>query len=484
MVIIQSLFDSIGIQPNTKLNGFIMLHTSKMTKNERSAVISLSSIMSLRMIGLFMVLPVFSLYAYQLKGATPTQVGLAMGIYGLFQALFQIPFGALSDRIGRKPIIFIGLLIFIAGSLIAGLAHSIEMMIIGRSLQGVGAVGSTILACMADLTRENQRTKAMAIAGITIGFSFSIAMFIGPVLMKWMPVNFLFFLATLLGTLGIIILYTAVPTPVKTTWHRDTEPELKSFIKLLSNPELAKLNSGIFILHALFTASFIVIPISLSHFTEQTASQQWKIYLPSLLLAFVLSLVCIGLAERKQQIKPYFLGGICTLIGAEIMLWLTPNHMTLFGLGICLFFTGFSLLEAFLPSLISRTAPAERKGSALGIYSCSQFFGIFIGGVIGGWLYGKYSFSGVYLFCITLALFWLLLAYLMQAPRSLITQLWRVCPAQQSLWNNIAVQLQTMPGIAEVTFIAEEEMAYLKIERNALQNPDFIRLKEQLQSEQ
>jgi MFS family permease len=459
------------------------MYAFKMTRAERLAVLSLSSIMSLRMIGLFMVLPVFSLYAYQLSGATPFLIGIAMGTYGLAQALFQIPFGALSDRFGRKPIILIGLLIFIAGSLIAGSAHSITTMIAGRSLQGVGAVGSTILAFMADLTRENQRTKSMAIAGITIGFSFSLAMFIGPILMQWLPTHYLFYLAALCGAGGIVVLYSSVPTPATISWHRDTEPELKSFKTLLVHPELAKLNSGIFILHALFTASFCVIPISLAQFAAQPANQQWKVYLPSLLLAFILSLVCIGLAERKQQIKPYFLLGISLLVLAELLLWLTPTHLHLFGLGICLFFTGFSLLEAFLPSLVSRTAPAERKGSALGIYSCAQFFGIFVGGVLGGWLYGKYSFSGVYLFCIMLALFWLILAYLMQAPRFLVTQLWRIDSTQQSPpWDAVSKQILAIPGVAEATFIAEDGIAYLKVERKTLENPDFIRLKEQLQS--
>lgn len=352
--------------------------SGKTTSTERRAIASLSSIMGLRMIGLFMVLPIFSIYAQQLSHATPTLIGLAMGIYGLSQALFQIPFGALSDRYGRKPIILMGLIIFIIGSLIAGMAHSIILMIIGRALQGVGAVGSTILAMMADLTREENRTKSMAIAGMTIGFSFSLAMLIGPLLTEWMSVSSLFFLAAGLGIIAIAILYIFVPTPNVVRWHRDAEPELHSFIKLLVAPELAKLNVGIFILHAIFTASFIVIPISLINNTGLTAHNQWHLYLPTLFIAFVLTLICIGMAERKQQIKPFFLLGISILVIAETLLWLAPAHTGFIVIGICAFFTGFSLLEAFLPSLISRTAPADRKGSALGIYSCSQFLGIFV----------------------------------------------------------------------------------------------------------
>lgn len=459
-----------------------MQHTSKMNATERRAIVSLSSIMGLRMIGLFMVLPVFSLYAKQLEGATPALIGLAMGIYGLSQALFQIPFGALSDRFGRKPIIMAGLMIFALGSLLAGMAHSITLMIIGRALQGIGAVGSTIMALMADLTREDQRTKAMAIAGITIGFSFSLAMFIGPILTKWLSVSNLFYLAAIFGLFGIIVLYYSVPTSATLSWHRDTEPEFKSFIKLLVNPELTKLNTGIFILHAIFTASFIAIPISLSHGGLE-ANEQWHIYLPTLLAAFILSLVCIGMSEKQQQIKSYFLGGIAAIALSELLMWASTDNLLFVSLGICLFFAGFSLLESFLPSLISRTAPAARKGSALGIYSCSQFLGIFIGGVLGGWLYGKFSFSGVYLFCVTLALIWFALACLMQPPRYLVTQMWRVNPYMQQTWNNIAAHLHVIPGMVEVTYIAEDGMAYLKMERKTLQHPDFIRLKEQLQSE-
>lgn len=457
--------------------------TSSLTPTERRAIFSLSSIMSLRMIGLFMVLPVFALYAHHLPGATPARIGLAVGIYGLFQALFQIPFGVLSDKFGRKPIIVLGLTIFIIGSILAGIAHSMTLMMIGRSLQGMGAVGSTILAMMADLTREEQRTKSMAIAGITIGFSFSIAFLIGPILTQWMPISDLFYIAAILGMAAIFILVTITPSPISVTWHRDTEPELKSFLKLLVAPELVTLNLGIFILHALFTASFVVIPISLLHFANLAANQQWTLYLPTLIAAFIISLFCIGMAERKQQIKPYFIAGIVALVLAEILLWLAPAHTGLTILSLSLFFGGFSLLEAFLPSLISRTAPAARKGSAMGIYSCAQFLGIFVGGAAGGALYGKFSFAGTYAFCTTLGLIWLLLAIRMTPPRFLVSQMWRVLPSQRHDWQLIANKLQLIPGMIEVTFIAEDGIAYLKMERATAKQAEFLRLREQVVSE-
>jgi MFS family permease len=391
-------------------NEFEYFMSNKMTRTELCAVLSLSSIMSLRMIGLFMVLPVFTLYASQLAGATPTLIGLAMGIYGLAQALLQIPFGAISDRVGRKPIIAVGLLIFSLGSLLCAIAHSIELMMLGRALQGAGAVGGTILAMMADLTREDQRTKSMAIAGITIGASFMIAMLIGPILAGWFGVSGLFYLAATMGILTIALLYLVVPNPTDTHWHADTEPELYSFLQLLVMPQLAKLNSGIFILHAIFTASFVVIPISLQRYAGLAADHQWQLYAPALLIAFVISLACIGMAERKKQVSGYFIGGILVIACAQVILWASATNLILMASGLCLFLAGFSLLEAFLPSLISRAAPRTCKGSAMGIYSCSQFLGIFAGGALGGWLYGQFGFSGVHLFCLFLSLCWLIIA--------------------------------------------------------------------------
>lgn len=449
----------------------------KMTKIERQSVISLSSIMGLRMLGLFMVLPVFSLYAGQLTGATPALIGIAISIYGLAQALLQIPFGMLSDYFGRKPIILLGLIIFIIGSLVACFTQSITWMIVGRALQGAGAVGSTILAMLADLTAEEQRTKAMAVAGITIGVAFSFAMLFGPLLIKWMSVNDLFLIASVLGFVAIIILFKFVPASLTHTWHRDTEPELKSFLKLLIAPELLKLNCGIFLLHAIFTASFVVMPISFLHALQIPAHQQWLLYLPTLILASLATLICIGFAERKQRIKPYFLGGIVTLLLGECLLWLMQTNIAVAAIGLCFFFAGFTLLEALLPSLISRTAPTKHKGSALGLYSCAQFLGIFAGGMIAGWLYGQFNLSIVYVFCVILALFWLFLAFFMQPPRYLVTQMLRL---KQSHWDVMATELERIPGMVEVTFIAEEGIAYLKMERGTVKHPDFVRLKEQL----
>lgn len=457
------------------------MSTEKLTSTERRAIAGLSSIMGLRMLGLFMVLPVFSLYAHDLAGATPALIGIAMGIYGLSQAISQISFGSLSDRIGRKPVILIGLGIFAAGSLLAGSAHSIGMMILGRTLQGTGAVGSTSLAMMSDLTREEQRTKSMMFAGISIGLSFSIAMFLGPVLTQWMSVGQLFYIATLLAMLAAVILYFIVPTPTQTRWNADTEVEMKSMRKLFFDKELARLNFGIFSSHAIFTASFVVIPVAIHQISGLDASHQWEIYLPALLCALIVSLTCTGMAERNQQVKQYFLAAVIAIAAAQFILLSSHNTLTL-AAGVSVFFAGFTLLESFLPSLVSRTAPRASKGSAMGIYSCAQYSGIFVGGVLGGWLYGKFHFSGVYLFSMTLAIAWSALVYFMPQPRYLVTKVVRLASSQLPHWETFASKLQIIPGMIEVTLVTEDGLAYLKMERSTAKNPDFIRLKEQLNS--
>lgn len=457
-----------------------------MTVLERRAVTSLSLIMALRLVGLFMIVPIFALYAKQLTGATPFLIGVALGIYGITQALLQIPFGLLSDHLGRRCIILFGLLLFALGSIIAAQATSIYGVIWGRALQGGGAIGSTLMAMIADLTREEQRTKAMAISGMTIGLAFALAIILGPLLAQWLPIQDLFWLAVLFSAIAIFILYMWTPRPQVLAWHPETEPELKLFFTLLKNPDLLRLNSGIFFLHAVFTASFVVLPIGLNNQLGWQSQEQWKLYLPILLLAFVLSLFFIVIAERQRQIRPYFLIGISLLALAELFLWLFPENLFLTTTGLCLFFTAFSLLEAFLPSLVSRTAPAARKGTAMGLYSCSQFLGIFAGGILGGWLYQKLGLLSVYPVCVTLCLLWLTIAYRMNPPRYLMTRIFKLADllntrGQGSSWPELAQQLQQIPGVAEVTFLPKEKLAYLKLEKQALQHPDFLRIEQLLQ---
>ncbi len=452
--------------------------SNRMTATEKRAVTALSLIMALRLIGLFMIVPIFSLYAKQLSGATPLLIGIALGIYGITQAFLQIPFGLLSDRIGRRRIILLGLLLFALGSMIAALSSSIYGVILGRALQGGGAIGSALMALIADLTREEQRTKAMAISGMTIGLSFALAIIVGPLLAQWLPIQNLFWLAFIFSGLAIFILYTWAPKPPRLALQPDTEPELKRFLALLKNPDLLRLNSGIFFLHAIFMASFVALPISFNSYLGWQGQEQWKLYLPILLIAFALSLVFIVLAEKQRRVKPYFLGSIFVLALAELFLGLFPWSLLLSAAGLCCFFTAFSLLEAFLPSLVSRTAPAARKGTAMGLYSCSQFLGVFAGGVFGGWLYQNAGLLAVFPFGLTLCLLWLVIAYRMTPPRYLTTRIFNI---QIGSWPELAHQLQRIPGVAEMTFHPEEKRAYLKVESQTLRHPDFLRIEQLLQ---
>jgi len=387
-----------------------------MNKIERKAAQSLALIFSFRMLGLFMILPVFAIYAQNLTGTTASLIGFALGVYGLTQACLQIPFGMLSDKIGRKPVITAGLLLFAVGSVIAAMSHSIYGVIIGRALQGAGAIGSTIIAFVADLTRESERTKAMAIIGLTIGFSFTFAMAISPILNAWMGVNGIFWLTAVLALFGILVLYTLVPKPTSLSFHRDAELEPARLGQVLKNTELLRLDFGILCLHAILTALFIIVPISLQDLAGVAESRQWMIYLPVLVLSFLCMLPFIIIAEKKQKMKPIFVGAIATLTIAQILLLIGTANEFITAIGLLVFFTAFTLLEASLPSLISKIAPKDSKGTATGVYSCCQFLGIFIGGTVGGWFYSAHNMIGVFIFSIVLALIWLAIASTMKKP--------------------------------------------------------------------
>lgn len=385
-----------------------------MTVTEKRAAFSLSAIFAVRMLGLFLILPVFSLYALTLKSSSPTLIGIALGIYGLTQALCQIPLGTWSDKVGRKPIIIAGFVLFIVGSLIAGLSHSIYGVIIGRALQGAGAVGSTISAMLADLTRSEHRTKAMAVIGTSIGVTFSLSMVLGPVLNSFIGVSGIFLLTAFLGLIAILILLFLVPKVTQPVFHPDAEPILKLFKFLLRDKELLRLDFGILISHALLTASFVVIPIALKNSANLAVNKQWLVYLPALFFAFVAMVPMIIVAEKKQKLKNFFLISVLLLSLSELILWFNSHSVVVMGIALFLFFTAFSFLEAALPSLISKRAPAAMKGTAMGIYSSAQFLGIFLGGYFGGLLYEHRELSSVFLICAILALFWFVFSVGMQ----------------------------------------------------------------------
>ena len=442
--------------------------TSPMSPAERRATLSLSSIYALRMLGLFMILPVLSLFAETLEDATPLLIGLAISIYGLTQALLQIPFGLLSDKFGRKKIIIIGLILFATGSVVAALSTTIYGILIGRALQGSGAIAAAIMALVADLTTEVHRTKAMAMIGASIGISFGVAVSLGPIIAGFAGISGIFWLTAILSCLAILVVLYIVPNPTESKVHRDAEVIPNQFSKVLKDKELLRLDYGIFILHLMLTACFVIIPL-LMRDAGLIAEDHWQVYLPVLVTSMAVIVPFVILAEKKRQMKAVFTGAIATLVIASLSLCFFNQSLTALIFGLWLFFCGFNLLEATLPSLISKTAPGDLKGTAMGAYSSSQFMGAFLGGTTGGWIYGAWGASFVFLFCACAAASWLYVAYFMNAPQylaNLMVSTESIALEKLTAFKN---SLLSVNGVESVTIT--EAVAYLKVDNSLLDKP-------------
>lgn len=387
---------------------------NRLTPIERRSALSLASIFALRMLGLFLILPVFAVFAKQLPGGhDPLLVGLTLGIYGLTQGILQIPFGMASDRFGRKPVIIIGLLIFVLGSVISAIGQDIYTVMVGRAIQGAGAISAAVTAMLSDSVRDRVITRAMALIGASIGLTFAFSLVAAPVLASWIGVQGLFWLtaALSLASIGVIVSTPNPPTETRARAQQEHQP----WYRIVFNPQLMRLNVGIFILHTVQMALFVVIPVRLSSL-DLPIVNHWYIYLPTVLVSFAVMMPFISRAERAGRLKQLYLIAISLLgfvfVGLhffDVALW-TIAALLLF------FFIGFNILEASLPSLVSKTAPSADKGLALGVFNTTQSIGLFVGGALGGWLSSRYGSSGVYICGAVLMLVWLVLALGMNNP--------------------------------------------------------------------
>lgn len=383
-----------------------------MSREERRAGMSLAAIFGLRMLGLFLILPVFSVHAQTLQGGDNLMlVGIAIGAYGITQAMLQIAFGAASDRFGRKPVIVAGLVIFFLGSVVAALANDIYIVIAGRVLQGAGAISAAVTALAADLTRDQHRTKIMAMIGASIGLVFALSMVAAPLLYAAIGMSGIFWFTAILAAGAIFVVLRVVP---------DAPPVPRAnagrFVDVLRDGQLMRLNFGVFALHLIQTTMWVLVPAALVAAGGLALTEHWKVYLPAVLLSFAVMVPAVIFAERHGRMKGVFNAAIILLVIVQLGLFALGD--TLFGLALwlTLFFVAFNVLEATQPSWISKIAPAASKGTALGVYNTLQSLGLFLGGMLGGYIAQQHGAQAVNLVCAVIAVVWLVLAATMNPP--------------------------------------------------------------------
>jgi MFS family permease len=385
--------------------------SSRLSAPELRATVSLAAIFALRMLGLFMIMPVFSIYAKTIPGGDNVfLVGLALGAYGVTQSMLYIFYGWISDKLGRKPVIAFGLIVFAIGSFVAAAGHSMTWIIVGRVIQGMGAVSSAVIAFIADLTTEDNRTKAMAMVGGSIGVSFAVAIVGAPIVFHWVGMSGLFTVIGILSILAVGVVFWVVPDAPRPPVHVKAP-----FAEVLHNVELLRLNFGVLVLHATQTALFLVVPRILEAGGLPVASH-WKIYLPVMGLAFVMMVPAIIAAEKRGKMKGVMLGAIGLILIGQLLLGAAPHTLWSVAAILFVYFLGFNVLEASQPSLVSKLAPGTRKGAAAGVYNTTQSIGLALGGVIGGWLLKVDGQSAVFFACSALVFAWLVVAANMKAP--------------------------------------------------------------------
>lgn len=435
-----------------------------MNKIELRASLGLASVYGLRMLGMFLILPIFATYAIHIDGGGNTLlVGAALGAYGLTQAIFQLPFGMWSDKVGRKKVIYVGLVIFAIGSVICALASNIGWVIVGRSLQGAGAISAAVTALLADLTREEHRTKAMALVGVSIALTFAFSLVLAPVFFRYIGMDGIFALTAILALLAMLMIYKGVPTPAISRFHSDAQTNKARLWSVVSNRELLRLYVGIFILHMSLMAMFLVLPHVIQSVTKLPVMSHWKIYLPIVLLSFFLMAFLIVWGEKAQQLKRLFISSIALLLIAELgFVYFAQNEVGLL-LILLIYFVSFNVLEATLPSFISKIAPLGSKGTAIGVYNTAQSLGIFVGSVFAGGVSKYWGTSSVFMMSALLMGAWLWIAYAMQAIEAVKTYMFHIGETWQGDSEALSRRLGQLMGVKEVVVIIDERVAYLKV---------------------
>ena len=442
-----------------------MQFSEKMTQMETRATAALASIYGLRMLGMFLILPIFAIYAEKLQGGdNHALIGLALGAYGFMQVILQLPFGMASDRFGRKKLIYLGLIMFAVGSVCAAMATDIYMVIVGRAIQGAGAISAVVTALVADSTREEHRTQAMAMIGATIGITFAVSLVAGPLLNQWIGVQGIFWLTAVLSFLAMAVVKFAVPEPLHVHFHSDAQTAPARIREVLRDRQLLRLNFGTFCLHGAQMAMFMVVPFAIKHSTGMNENTHWQIYLPVLVISFVLMVPAIIYAEKKAKLKPVFMSAVALMLVTQIAFMFSLN--TLWGIVATLlsYFVAFNILEASLPSLISKMAPVAAKGTAMGIHNTAQSFGMFLGAALGGWLSHTYGSQMVFVFCAVLMLIWFGLTLGMQAPPSVKTKMFHIQGYNDAQAAQLARDVHAMEGVYEAVAIPSETMLMVKLE--------------------